>query len=200
MSEPNNKIVTFADLANDLDRTLAQRDKLNELLNCPPREAWLKRHKFIDVRNPDTGQSEKLKYIPITTVRTLMKAIFQRVRREVRSINIQANSAIATVRVHYRDPITGEWEWQDGVGAAPLQTDAGASATDISALKTNAVQIGVPAAVSYAYKNACEEIGKIFGSDLQKSGIPFVGLYSTPNDTTTTSEATPVTEVITTQF
>lgn len=204
MSDPNKQIVTFADLAGDLDKTLAQRDKLNELLNCPPREAWIKKHPIVTVKNPITKQSEKLQYIPITTVRTLMKILFQRVRREIKEVKVIGNSVCAIVRVHYLDPITKEWEWQDGTGAAPMQLDSGADASDASAMKANAVQIGAPAAVSYAYKNACEEIGKIFGSDIQKAGIPFVGLYGDnqqqDNNNGSTSSTPTVVEDIQTKF
>lgn len=205
MSDPTKQIVTFADLAGDLDKELQKRDKLNELLNCPPREAWLKKHPLVKVKNSVTKTSEALQYIPITTVRTLMKILFQRVRREIKSVNIQANSIVAQVRVHYLDPITKEWEWQDGVGAATLQLDSGAEAGDISAMKANAVQIAAPAAVSYAYKNACEEIGKIFGSDLQKAGIPFAGIYgsfepSQGENNNSTSSTPVVVEDIQTKF
>lgn len=197
-----NKLITIADLAkDDLDQTLAKRNKMNELLNCPPRESWVKKHPMVKVKNPVTKQQEALQYIPVTTVRTLMKILFQSVRREIKSVTIQANGFVAIVRVHYKDPITGEWEWQDGVGGAPIQLDAGANADDTAAMKKNAAQIGPGAAVSYAYKNACEEIGKIFGSDLQKSGIPFVGLYGNEeNQQQSSGPTTPIVEDIQTQF
>ncbi len=64
--------------------------------------------------------------------------------------------------------MTNEWDWQDGVGAAPIQTAKGAAATDFSQVNTAAVQMAAPAAESYAFKDAAEKFGKIFGKDLNR--------------------------------
>ena len=60
--------------------------------------------------------------------------------------------------------------WQDGIGAAPIQTDKGAGATDWNAVKTDGVQKAAPAAESYAVKDAAEKFGKIFGRDVSRKG------------------------------
>ena len=59
--------------------------------------------------------------------------------------------------------------FQDGVGAAPLQTDKGAGAVDFNAIKSDAVMKAAPAAESYAVKDAAEKIGKLFGKDMNRA-------------------------------
>lgn len=145
---------------NDLyeNRELAVKtNDLNILLNQPPNEKWLREHPMA-----------KVKYIPIEIVEFLLTSIFIAWRVEIKTVQLVANSVVVTVRLFYQNPITGEWDWQDGVGAAPLQTDKGAGATDFNAIKSVAVQIGVPAAESYAVKDAAEKIGKLFGKDLNR--------------------------------
>jgi hypothetical protein len=56
----------------------------------------------------------------------------------------------------------------DGVGAAPLQVNAGANPTDITQLKSNAVMLATPAAKSFAIKDAAEHLGEMFGRNLNR--------------------------------
>jgi hypothetical protein len=66
-----------------------------------------------------------------------------------------------------------------GVGAAPVQTDKGSSAIDLASIKSRAVQIAVPIAKSLAKKDAAEELGALFGRDLnRKDTVMFAGAYS----------------------
>lgn len=95
--------------------------------------------------------------------------IFQEWRIEILNISQLAQSVYVTVRVHYKNPITGEWSFHDGVGASPLQTNAGKSAADLANIKNNAVQLAAPAAKSYAIKDAVEHLGKMFGRDINRS-------------------------------
>jgi hypothetical protein len=90
-----------------------------------------------------------------------------------------------TVRLHYRNPTTGEWSYHDGIGAAPVQTDAGKSAADLAAIKTRAVQIAFPIAKSGAIKDAAEHLGALFGRDLnRKDVVMFAGAYGEPEPKT----------------
>jgi hypothetical protein len=87
-----------------------------------------------------------------------------------------ANAVQAIVRLHVQDPITGEWDWQDGVGAAPIQTRKGAG-NDASQVLHDAIVKAAPAAKSYAIKDAAECLGRIFGKDLnRKDFIAYTGL------------------------
>lgn len=149
--------------------------KFQMIVNQPPKSEWLKDHptakQEIEIKL-DNGTVVKkkvpIKYLPIERVEWLLINVIMRYRVEVREVKHIANSVEVTVRLHYWDPVYAEWTFSDGVGAAPLQTEQGASATDWSKIKSNAVQIGAPAAKSYAVKDAAEQIGKLFGKDLNR--------------------------------
>lgn len=140
----------------DLKRDI---NDLNILLNHPPKEDWLKAHPM----------NKKVRYLPIERVEWLLTKIFIEWKVEIRQTQVIANSVCVTVRLHYRDVVTNEMLWQDGIGASPIQTDAGAGATDFSKVKANAVQMAAPAAESYAVKDAAEKIGRLFGKDLNRA-------------------------------
>jgi hypothetical protein len=142
------------------DIELASRfNDLNKLLNCQPKQEWIKQNKFANNSN----------YLPVAIIEYLLTSIFIKWRLEVKEVAVIANSVVATVRLHVLDPITGEWDWQDGVGASPIQTAKGASATDFSQVNTAAVQMAAPAAETYAFKDAAEKFGRIFGKDLNRN-------------------------------
>jgi hypothetical protein len=61
--------------------------------------------------------------------------------------------------------------FMDGVGAAELQTKTGASASDLAAINTGAVMMALPMAKSYAIKDAAENLGKLFGRDLNRKDV-----------------------------
>lgn len=148
------------ELYGDLELASKFND-LNKLLNCQPKAEWIKQNKFANNSN----------YLPVTIVEYLLTSIFIKWRLEVKSVVVMANSVVATVRLHVLDPITGEWDWQDGVGASPIQTAKGASATDFSQVNTSAVQMAAPAAETYAFKDAAEKFGRIFGKDLNRDQV-----------------------------
>lgn len=193
----DNQVIKYTDLA-ELDEAMKKMDVLNQLLMKPARQEWIKEHPILKKDNGD-----KLQYLPIDKVRLLMRMIFQRTRREVKEIKQVANSIVATVRVHYFNPMLKEWDWQDGVGAVQIQLKKGAAAFDLTQINSGAIQMGAPAAVSYAYKNACEEIGNIFGASIQKDYVEFKGMYAAAMDLSETNpqpQSSPVTETITTNF
>lgn len=165
---PKFDLITFDALSSDLEGA-AKYNKLNILLNTPPKEEWLK---------TNTMANNTL-YIPIGTVEFLLTAIFQQWKVEVKEVKQIANSVVVSVRLHYHNPVTGEWEWQDGIGASPMQTDKGAHAADMSKIKSAAIQMSAPAAESYAVKDAAEKLGKLFGKDLNRKDEP---LYTELND------------------
>lgn len=145
------------DLYSDLE-TASKQNELNRLLNCNPKQEWIKVNKFANNSN----------YIPVGIVEYLLTSIFTKWRVEVKQIQVIANSVVATVRLYVLDPITGDWDWQDGVGASPIQTKKDAAATDFSQVTTAAVQMAAPAAETYAFKDAAEKLGKIFGKDMNR--------------------------------
>lgn len=146
------------DLYTDLELA-SKQNELNKLLNCNPKPEWIKQNKFANNSN----------YIPVGIVEYLLTSIYLKWRLEVKSVQVIANSAVVAVRLYVLDPISGEWDWQDGVGASPIQTAKGAAATDFSQVNTSAVQMAVPAAESYAFKDAAEKLGKLFGKDINRA-------------------------------
>ena len=141
----------------DLELKKEQND-LNVLLNQPPAKSWIKEHPF----------AKGVKYIPIERIEFLLTRLFLQWKVEIKNIQIIANSVCVTIRLHYQNIQNDEWSWQDGIGAAPIQTDQGKGAMDWNFTKSDAVMKAAPAAESYAIKDAAEKIGKIFGKDLNR--------------------------------
>lgn len=159
---------TLTDLYSDIG-LVQKQNALNIILNAEPKKEWIKEHPIV----------KNLKYLPIERVEYLLTMIFSKWRVEVKEIKILANSVVVTVRVHVLDPLTGEWGYQDGVGAMPIQVAKGSGAIEFDKMNSSAVQIGSPAAESFAIKDACEKFGRIFGKDLnRKDDVSYDRLYS----------------------
>lgn len=171
----------LADLHKDINEAF-KTDQLNLLLNQPPHETWLKNHPTAKVKN-NRNENVSARYLPIDKVEFLMTYIFGQWKVEVLDAKLILNSAVVTIRLHYLNPVTGEWSYHDGVGAKSVQLDAGAKPSDLSAIKSEAVMMAVPSAKSYAIKDAAEHLGPLFGRDLNRRDIiEFVGAYTTNND------------------
>ena len=145
------------DLYGDVELASKHND-LNKLLNSLPKPEWIKVHPIA------TG----VKYLPIERVEYLLTTIYTKWRKEIKSVQVVANSIVVTLRLWVLDPVTGDWDWQEGIGAAPIRVNKGAKATDFGEVQSSAVQTGAPAAESYALKDAAEGFGKIFGKDLNR--------------------------------
>lgn len=160
-------IPSLTDLYEDKG-LINKQNQLNIILNAEPKKEWVKEHPFV----------KNLKYLPIERVEYLLTMIFTKWRVEVKEIKLLANSIVTTVRVHVQDPITGEWDYQDGIGAMPIQVQKGSGATEFDKMNSSAVQIGSPASESFAIKDACEKFGRIFGKDLnRKDNVNYDRLY-----------------------
>lgn len=176
---PKRQLPTLQELHHDIDLAV-KNDGLSTILNGEPKASWVKTNPY----------ANNTKYLPIEKVEYLLARIFQRTRIEVLKTEQLFNAIAVTVRVHYVDPVSGEWDFHDGVGAVGVQTDAGKSASDLNAIKQNAVQMGLPAAKSYAIKDACEHLGKLFGRDLnRKETLPFEGSYNITDQAQAIKEA-----------
>ena len=151
--------------------SIAGKDNaLNVLLNQTPPSTWVKKHPM-----------SKTDYLPIDKVEFLLTKIFIKWNIEVKQVQVIANSAVITVRLHYQNPISNEMEWQDGVGAAPIHTAKRKGAMYWNEVQADSVMKAVPAAKSYAVKDAAEELGKIFGKDLnRKDTMAYDSLLSDP--------------------
>ena len=160
MTTAIKKIPTYDELVS-MDETKGKQNDLQVRLNQEPPAKWVKTN---DLAN-------KSKYLPIDKVEYLLTALFVKWWVEVKDFKVVANSCAVHVRLYYVDPITGETLFQDGVGAAPMQTDKGAGAVDFNHIKNAAVQMALPAAETYAIKDAAEKIGRIFGKDLNRKDL-----------------------------
>jgi len=146
-----------------------KNDQLNTLLNQKPPQSWIKDHPF----------AKNVKYISIERIELLLTKIFQQWKLEVLNYSQLFNSVAVHVRLHYLNPTDGNWYFQDGLGAVGIQTDAGKAASDLTAIKQDAVMKALPAAESYALKDAAEKLGELFGKNLnRKETAPFQATFT----------------------
>lgn len=138
--------------------TTQKNDAFTALMNQQPKGDWVKTHPFI----------KGYKYLPIERVEFLLKTIFKRYRIEITGQGQSFNGVWVTVRVHYLHPLTGEWDFHDGIGASQLQTAKGTSPADLGNINNGALSMAFPMAKTIAIKDATDHFGKLFGSDLNR--------------------------------
>ena len=148
------------DLYNNIE--IAQKnDAYVALMNQQPKNEWVKIHPFI----------KGYKYLPIERIEYLLKTIFKRYRIEITGQGQSFNGIWVTVRVHYLHPLTGEWDFHDGIGASQLQTAKGTSPADLNNINNGALSMAFPMAKTIAIKDACDHFGNLFGADLNRKDI-----------------------------
>ena len=141
-----------------------QNEQLNLLLNQNPNEKWVKTHPFI----------KNYKYLPIDKVEFLLKKIFKQYKIEILREGTAFNGVYVVTRVHYLNPVTGLFDFHDGIGACQLQTAKGTSASDLININNGAISMAFPIAKTIAVKDACDHFGRLFGADLNRNDlIPF---------------------------
>jgi len=144
------------------DKLSVQKDDVYiTLMNQPPNPKWVKEHPFI--RN--------YKYLPIERIEYLLKTIFKRYRIEITGQGQSFNGVWVTVRIHYLNPISNEWDFHDGIGASQLQTAKGTSPADLNNINNGALSMAFPMAKTIAIKDAADHFGKLFGADLNRKDI-----------------------------
>jgi hypothetical protein len=172
-NQMEKRLPKLADLHHDVN-TAFKNDELNLLLNQPPNQKWLKNFPA------EMGIKGGGQYLPIDKVEFLLTYIFQQWYVEVKEVQQLFQSVAVTIALYYKNPLTGEWCKTEGVGAAPVQTDKGASAANLGSIKNRAVQIALPIAKSAAIKDAAGHLGTLFGRDLnRKDTVMFSGAYDT---------------------
>lgn len=160
-----SKIVFTDDQAKDTQ-------KLLEFVNQDPFPNWIR-------------EMNSIPYIPIGILETLMQKVFWRVRYEVKDYKILANSVTVCMRVHYWNSAINDWDFQDGLGAIPIQIakDRWAGATDFANMNSKAIQLALPGAESFAMKDAIEKIGRLFWRDLsRKDAMEYTPVFVEPED------------------
>jgi hypothetical protein len=159
---PTIKKLYSADLA-----LVAKQDEFVALMNQPPAAEWVKEHPHIKGH----------KYIPIERVEFLLKSIFKAYKIEITGQGQSFTGVWVTARVHYIHPVTGDWMFHDGIGAAELQLRAATQQEKADGQKVTfaveninkgALQMAYPIAKTLAVKDACDHFGKLFGSDLNR--------------------------------
>jgi hypothetical protein len=147
-------------LTGDQVLEFAKLDSLKAFLNMDAPEKWVKDHPFIKGH----------KYLPIDKVEWFLDRIFKRYRIEVLKTGMLMNTVECTIRLHYWNPVTNEWDFHDGVGAAEIQTqkDTGSLKLDMTNVNRGAITMALPIAKTYAIKDAADHIGRIFGRDLNR--------------------------------
>lgn len=146
--------------------------------------------KFLEFVNQDpqiwwVREMNGIPYIPIGILETLMQKIFGRVRYEVKDYKLLANSVCVSMRVHYWNSARNDWDFQDGLGAIPIQIskDKGQWAIDFANMNSKAIQLALPGAESFAMKDAIEKIGRVFWRDIsRKDAMEYVPVFVEPED------------------
>lgn len=165
--EPVNNLPMLVGDINDLSNRIKE-DKFLRVVNQNPPTEFVKDHPLV----------KGVKYIPIDKIELMLTKIFQEWHIEILSVQQLLNSLAVTVRLHYTHPINGEKLFQDGVGAVQIQVDKGENASNLSAIKPDAIMKGLPSAKSFAIKDAAEHIGVVFGRNMnRKDTIAFIPTY-----------------------
>jgi len=137
--------------------------KLLMFLNKKPEPKYIKEHPIIKMQVG--GRSVPYKYVPITYMRTILDAIYPNYSYEIKESKLIANSIQTTVRLYLTD-WNGNQFFRDGVGAQKIQVNKDSSPVDMSQMKSDAIQMAAPSSATYAFKNACESLGNLFGRGL----------------------------------
>ena len=162
----NRNLPTLQELVGNTE-LYEKQDKFNYLVNQEPPKNWIAKHPYIKVEN-EKGQRVPYEYLPIDKIEYLLRKIFKKYRIEILREGTSFNGVYVTVRVHYKDVVTDDWEFHDGIGAIHLQVKSGSSAADLSNINNGALSMAYPLAKTLAIKDACDMFGKLFGSDLNR--------------------------------
>lgn len=158
------------DLVKDIE-VYEEQDKLNFLLNQQPPKTWISQHPYIKKETIDQ-QGRKIRvpyeYLPIDKVEYLLRKIFKQYRIEITGQGQSFNGVYVTVRVHYFNMITNEWDYHDGIGASALQTKSGSSPADLQNINNGALSMAYPLAKTLAIKDATDMFGNLFGANLNR--------------------------------
>lgn len=152
-----SKLPTIQELYDKPELSLKE-DQLTVILNQPPPATWIKKHPFIS----------NYHYLPIDKVEFLLKKLFKKTRIEILREGTSFNGVYVVVRVWYRDIITGEMDFHDGIGGKELQVKSGSSPADLSNINPGALSMAFGIAKTIALKDATDHLGNIFGANLNR--------------------------------
>jgi len=154
------KLISLEDIHKNVE-IYVEQDKVNYLLNQPPPASWVKEHPIVKGH----------KYIPIDKVEYLLRNVIREYKIEILREAVFFNGVSVTVRVHFKDLVTGQWSFHDGIAGQELQTAKGKSAADLNNIKSGAIAMALPIAKSNAIKDACDHFGNLFGANLNRKDV-----------------------------
>jgi hypothetical protein len=183
-----NKLPTLKEIIDGQVTVDEKYRGINVLLNQPPPAQWIRKNTF-------AGNSE---YLPIDKIEYLLTSIYNDWFIKIKNVQLIGNSVEVTLTLFVK-PIIDELQneinnsegqeridllkikytrkredWylcQDGTGAAAIQVDAGEKASAFDKIKAYGVAIASPKAESIAISDAADKLGRIFGKDLNRSGL-----------------------------
>ena len=126
--------------------------------------------KMLNKQPPNDAIKEhrQVKYLPISYHESTMDRLFFGLwsSEVVQSIR-ELNEITCVVKVTYTHPVTGRDYCKTGVASVQIMQESNTKITDFAMhKKPNALQTCLPKARAEAFKNATQQIGKIFGRDL----------------------------------
>lgn len=158
-----NKAPTIQELYENTEIAVKE-DQVNVILNQQPPQKWVKEHPYVK------GHL----YLPIDKVEFMLRKLFKKTRIEILREGTSFNGVYVVVRVWYKDILTQEMEYHDGIGAIHLQVKSGSSPADLANINNGALSMAYPVAKTLAIKDACDHFGAIFGANLnRKDVLPF---------------------------
>ena len=156
-----------------LEEAKADKVSFKNFINRTPPANWLKAHPM--AKRKVDGINMPTEYLPIERLTWMVRHVFESYEVKVKHVQLILNSVQVTVNITMVDCF-GVVHTQDGIGAAGIQMDAGASITELSKVKLSGVQMAAPAAMTFAEKDAIERVGKIFGSDINRQDVLYYEL------------------------
>lgn|SRR3990167_1476688 len=171
--------------------TWQRNEELLAVINTHPRKEWIKKHPF----------NKKVDYLPVGKIEMLLDQIFGVWDFTVVDYKLIGNAVTVHIKLKVKNPKTGEWIERDGLGAVPLELEAteynqdgtvkkqGAKhACDFEKLNRMAIMKNLPAAKSFALKDAADTLGNLFGRSLNRDKEDFKSIASEAKDDVFTIE------------
>jgi len=123
-------------------------------LNQNPPQSWIKK--------VPVGSGKEADYLPVECVEHLLTTLMISWNIEIKSITYHLNVVNVTVRLHYISPIDNYSYWQDGTAGFEMYHSEKSGGIDRSARTAS------QAAETFAFKDAADKIGSIFGRNLNR--------------------------------
>lgn len=95
---------------------------------------------------------------------------------EKRNITTQllTNEIVVSMEVRVFHPVFQDWIARTGIGAVPIQQSKGSKISEMVETKImNAIHKNAPAAHAFAFKNAVQSLGNIFGRNLSPNRLDY---------------------------